>query len=119
MRIRIRIRDLFEPGSGMEKFRSGIRDKHSGSAALLLSYYFVKMYNSPSIQANLTSKCLSRPIVIFYDESAIKRGMLRLVRQQARSAGGDQRLHDPEPRLRGLSDQHPGLQLSPDDGPTG
>jgi hypothetical protein len=49
----------------------------------------------------------------------MKRGVLRLVRQQARSAGGDQRLHDPEPRLRGLSDQHPGLQLPPDDGLTG
>jgi hypothetical protein len=49
----------------------------------------------------------------------MKRGVLRLVRQQARSAGGDERLHDPEPRLRGLSDQHPGLQLPPDDGFTG
>ncbi len=56
---------------------------------------------------------------MFYDENAIKQEVLLLVRQQARSAGGDQRLHDPEPRLRGLSDQHPGLQLPPDDGPTG
>jgi hypothetical protein len=56
---------------------------------------------------------------VFYDENAIRLGMFRLVRQQARSAGGDERLHDPEPRLRGLSDQHPGLQLPPDDGSTG
>jgi hypothetical protein len=32
--MRIRIRDLLEPGSGMEKSRSGIRNKHPGSATL-------------------------------------------------------------------------------------
>jgi hypothetical protein len=31
------IRDLFDPGFGMEKFRSGIRDKHPGSATPVLS----------------------------------------------------------------------------------
>jgi hypothetical protein len=31
-------RDLFEPGSGMEKFESGIRYKHPGSGTLLLLY---------------------------------------------------------------------------------
>jgi hypothetical protein len=32
--IRIRIRDLLDPGSGMEKFGSRIRDKHPRSATL-------------------------------------------------------------------------------------
>jgi hypothetical protein len=34
--LRIRIRDLFDlyPGSGMEKFRPGLRHKHPGSATL-------------------------------------------------------------------------------------
>jgi hypothetical protein len=117
--MRIRIRDLFEPVSGMEKFGSKIRYKHPGSAILLLSFYFVKIYNSPAIQANFTSKCSSSSMVVYYNENAIKRGVKCLVRQQARSAGGDKRLHDPEPRLRGLSDQHSGLQLPPDDGLTG
>jgi hypothetical protein len=34
MRIRSGIQDLYDPGSGMEKFESGIRDKHPGSATL-------------------------------------------------------------------------------------
>ncbi len=34
--MRIRIRDLFHPGFGMEKFASGIRYKHPGSATLLM-----------------------------------------------------------------------------------
>jgi hypothetical protein len=34
MRIRIGIRDLFDPGSGMEKLGSGIRNEHPGSATL-------------------------------------------------------------------------------------
>jgi hypothetical protein len=33
--MRIRIRDLDDPGSGMEKFGSGIRHKHPGSATLI------------------------------------------------------------------------------------
>jgi hypothetical protein len=33
--MRIRIRNFFDPGSGMEKFGSGIRDP--GSATLLIS----------------------------------------------------------------------------------
>jgi hypothetical protein len=32
----MRIRDLFDPGSGMEKFGSGIRNKYIGSATLVL-----------------------------------------------------------------------------------
>ncbi len=32
--MRIRIRDLFDPGSGMEKFLSGIRYKHPGTETL-------------------------------------------------------------------------------------
>jgi len=32
--IRIRIRNLFDPGSGMEKLGSWIQDKHPGSATL-------------------------------------------------------------------------------------
>jgi hypothetical protein len=32
--MRIRIRDLFDPGSGMEKFESWIRNKHPGIATL-------------------------------------------------------------------------------------
>jgi hypothetical protein len=31
----MRIRDLFDPGSGMEKFGSGIRYKYPGSATLV------------------------------------------------------------------------------------
>jgi hypothetical protein len=34
--MRTRIRKLFDPGSGMEKFESMIRDKHQGAATLLL-----------------------------------------------------------------------------------
>jgi hypothetical protein len=34
-------RDLFEPGSGMEKFESGIRYKHPGSGTLLLLYPYI------------------------------------------------------------------------------
>jgi hypothetical protein len=34
--LRIRFRNLFEPGSGMEKFGSGIRYKHPGPATLHL-----------------------------------------------------------------------------------
>jgi hypothetical protein len=33
--MRIWIRDLVDPGSGMEKFGSGIRSKHPGFATLL------------------------------------------------------------------------------------
>jgi hypothetical protein len=33
----IRIRDLFDPGFGMEKFGSGIRYKHPGSATLAIN----------------------------------------------------------------------------------
>jgi hypothetical protein len=36
----MRIRDFFDPGSGMEKFRSGIRHKHPGSATLMLMFVF-------------------------------------------------------------------------------
>jgi hypothetical protein len=32
--MRIRIWDLFDPGTGMEKIGSGIRYKHTGSATL-------------------------------------------------------------------------------------
>jgi hypothetical protein len=32
------IQNLFDPGSGMEKFGFGIRDKHSGSATLGLTF---------------------------------------------------------------------------------
>jgi hypothetical protein len=32
--MRVRIRDLFDPGSRMEKFGSRIRDKHPGYATL-------------------------------------------------------------------------------------
>jgi hypothetical protein len=32
--MRIRIRDRLDPGSGMAKFGSGIRNKHPGSATL-------------------------------------------------------------------------------------
>jgi hypothetical protein len=42
--VRIRIPNLFYPGSGMEKFVSGIRDKHPGSrsntAILILEFSF-------------------------------------------------------------------------------
>jgi hypothetical protein len=34
--MRIGIRDFFDPGSGMENFVSGIRNKHPGSATLLI-----------------------------------------------------------------------------------
>jgi hypothetical protein len=33
--MRTPIRDHFDPGSGMEKSGSGIRDKHPGSATLI------------------------------------------------------------------------------------
>ncbi len=41
MRMRMRIRDpeSFDPGSGIQKFRSGIRDKHPGSATLLITRF--------------------------------------------------------------------------------
>ena len=39
------------------------------------------------------------------------------VRQQASCSGGDEGLHNPEPRLSRLSDQHSRIQLPPDDGP--
>jgi hypothetical protein len=35
--MQIRILDLFDPGSGMEKFRIGIRNKHLGSAILVVT----------------------------------------------------------------------------------
>jgi hypothetical protein len=35
--MRIRIRDHFDPGSGMEKFVIAIRDKHPGSATLVVT----------------------------------------------------------------------------------
>jgi hypothetical protein len=34
--MRIRIQDLLDPGSGVEKFESGIRKKHPGFATLTL-----------------------------------------------------------------------------------
>ncbi len=37
--MQIRIRDLVNPGSGMEKVGSGIRAKHSGSATLTVPQY--------------------------------------------------------------------------------
>jgi hypothetical protein len=39
--MRIRIRDLFDPESGMEKFGSGIRHKPPGSATEILLYVTV------------------------------------------------------------------------------
>jgi hypothetical protein len=34
--MRIQVRDLSDPGSGMEKFGSGIPNKHLGSATLMI-----------------------------------------------------------------------------------
>jgi hypothetical protein len=39
---RIRSRDLFDPGSGMEKFGSWIQSKHHGSAALITTSNYVR-----------------------------------------------------------------------------
>jgi hypothetical protein len=36
----IRIRDLFDPGVGMEKFGSRIRYKHPGPATLVSGYLY-------------------------------------------------------------------------------
>jgi hypothetical protein len=44
--MRIRIRDLFDPGSGtrMEKFGSGIRNKHPGASSP--GSYFLSVFNA-------------------------------------------------------------------------
>jgi hypothetical protein len=46
-----RIWNLFDPGSGMEKFGSGIRDKHPGSAEWLRVhlYSFLPLYLNTGI----------------------------------------------------------------------
>jgi hypothetical protein len=40
----MRIRDLVNPGSGMEKIGSWIRDKHPGSATLQLQISIVSLF---------------------------------------------------------------------------
>jgi hypothetical protein len=45
------IRNLFDPGSGMEKFGSGIRDKHTGSATLVVAKHV--LYGTHPTEAEL------------------------------------------------------------------
>jgi hypothetical protein len=58
MRIWIRDSEYFDPGYGMEKFGSGIRDKHPGSATLVSKKVLLKGFpyllhwsRAPAVQA--------------------------------------------------------------------
>jgi hypothetical protein len=38
----MRIRNIFNPGSGLGKFGSGIQDKHSGSTTLFINVHILR-----------------------------------------------------------------------------
>jgi hypothetical protein len=60
----IRIRELFDPGPGMEKFGSGIRYTHPGSATLV----------TKDISTLLSSPCRARLYGRHSAASIIKKG---------------------------------------------
>jgi hypothetical protein len=57
----IRIRNLFDPGSGIEKFEPGIRDKHPGSATLGT----VKPKINLILKRYIVSSCLLKVVIFF------------------------------------------------------
>jgi hypothetical protein len=61
----MRIRNLFDPGSGMEKFGPGIRDKHPGSATLVFRAKTFQNYESFSLSVTGSCSPKSKPSFFF------------------------------------------------------
>jgi hypothetical protein len=63
--MRIRIRDLFDPGSGMEKFGSGIEYKHPESTTLprTVATLALAVRSHPPSQLDLIHDAFSASVV--------------------------------------------------------
>jgi hypothetical protein len=83
------IRNLFDPGSGMERFGSGIRYKHSGSATLLLCDPKYRLYTdipicedrycSCFLNIKLTVDNLEMKLFVFENQFSNKSSKLKII----------------------------------------